>query len=186
MRLFLNETIIKYGVIRAVFLGSAGILTLLFPEFLLSKSFYALLTGYILLSGILEGREFWRYRKSRNLLCYGSLILGCILFLSGIHFLLFSRYLIPVIPVILGGLLLLEGFVCFLGACCSSAPAKGFMYILALIPLFGGIVVLIFTFGFGIGGRTELVRVSGTALLSSCLCEMIACLNRKKKPAHVS
>lgn len=166
----------KYALLRAVFFGLTGSLTLLFPDFLLSSVFYALLVGYFLLSGILRIVRFSLCKDARTPISYANLTAGCLILIFGVHCVVFSRYLFQATPVLLSGLLLLEGAACFAAACRTSAsPRRRILFLLAIMTLLGALAVFIFTFGFGAGGLTGLAQVSGAALLISCTCSAALC-----------
>lgn len=180
MRIFRFKRLGKYALLRAAFFGLMGDLTLLFPEFLLSSVFYALLVGYFLLSGILRIVRFFLCKDTRTPLSYANLAASCLILVFGVHCIVFARYLAQITPVLLSGLLLLEGAAYFAAACRASAsPRRRILFLLATMTLLGALTVFVFTFGFGAGGLTGLAQVSGTALLVSCICNAALCLTHR-------
>lgn len=167
----------KYSMLRAAFFGVMGILTLLFPDFLLSSVFYVLLVGYSLLNGILRIAGFLLRKEAKTPFSYVNLAVGCLILVFGIHCVVFARYLVQATPVLLSGLLLVEGAACFAAACrAETVLRRRLLFPLAAMELFSALSVFLFTFGFGAGGLTGLAQVSGAALLVCCACRAVLCL----------
>lgn len=167
----------RHALLQAVLLGLMGILTLIFPEFLLSNVFYALLVGYFLLSGMLRIVRFLLHKDARTPFSYANLAAGSLILIFGVHCVIFAHYLAKITPVLLSGLLLLEGAAYFAAACrAETALRRRVLFPLAAMTLLGALAVFMFTFGFGIGGLTGLAQVSGAALLISCACSAALCL----------
>ncbi|MGX9755240.1 hypothetical protein ACWYRQ_03125 [Clostridioides difficile] len=180
MNLLLYKQFTKHAILRAVFLGGMGIALLIFPEFLLGGMFYVIV-GYMILYGVLRIIDFILENGAKHLFNYGSLIIAILLIVFGLHSIAFSRYLIHISPVYLGSLLLIEAVVYFvITSCVTIFWQKIILIILASIAFLGGIAVIIFTFGFGIGGILGLTRVSGFASLFSCLYTITAYLIYQK------
>lgn len=176
MNLLLYKWFIKHAILRVVFLGGMGIALLIFPEFLLGGMFYVIV-GYMILYGFLRIVDFILENGTKHLFNYGSLIIAILIIVFGLYSIAFSRYLIHISPVYLGSLLLIEAVVYFvITSCVTIFWKKVILIILASIAFLGGISVLIFTFGFGIGGSLGLARVSGFASLFSCLYTITAYL----------
>ncbi|WP_195984562.1 hypothetical protein [Clostridium sp. D33t1_170424_F3] len=181
MRMLLFEHPGKSALLRAAFFGLMGSLTLLFPEFLFSGVFYALLVGYCLLNGIFRTARFFLRKDARTPLSYANLAAGCLILVFGVHCVVFARYLVQVTPVLLSSLLLLEG-AAYVAAACHAGIAlrRRVLLPLAVMTLLGALAVFIFTFGFGAGGLTGLIQVSGASLLISCACGGALCLTYRR------
>ncbi|SNS87778.1 Short repeat of unknown function [Anaerovirgula multivorans] len=178
----------KFAMLRAAFWGSMGIILFALPDFLLDGMFYAIV-GYMLVDGIWRIVDFVREsaanhiheKKAGSLLRYFSLVIAVLLIVVVIHSIIFRHLLIQVTPVYLGGLLLLEGILYFVIALCANTfMQRGLLVALSGITFLGGAAVLVFTFGFGIGGIPGLTKVSGAALLLACLYELVAYLVYRK------
>ncbi|MCC0628030.1 MULTISPECIES: hypothetical protein [unclassified Clostridioides] len=180
MNLLIYKRFIKYARLQAVFLGGIGVALLLFPKFLLGSMFYVIV-GYIILSGVLLIIDFIREKTTKSILNYGSLVLASLLIVFGCTSIVFSRYLVNVSPIYLGALLLIKAVIYFVIALCATTFwQKSILTIFASIALLGGMAVVIFTFGFGIGGIVGLTRVSGFASLLSCIYILVAYLIHKR------
>ncbi|AEE91949.1 conserved membrane protein of unknown function [Tepidanaerobacter acetatoxydans Re1] len=184
--LFKNFT--KYALLRAAFWGIMGIILFALPDFFLDGMFYAIV-GYMLVDGILRIVDFVREsaanhiheKKAGSPLRYFSLVVAVLLLVVVIHSIIFRDLLIQVTPVYLGGLLLLRGILYFVIALCANTfMQRGLLVALSGIVFLGGAAVLVFTFGFGIGGIPGLIKVSGAALLLACLYELAAYLVYRK------
>ncbi|UWD48182.1 hypothetical protein NYR90_16775 [Clostridioides difficile] len=176
MNLLLYKQFTKHAILRAVFLGGIGITLLIFPEFLLEGVFYVI-AGYMILYSVLRIMDFILENGAKHLFSYGRLIIAILIIVFGLYSIAFSRYLIHISPVYLGSLLLIEAMVYFvITSCVTIFWKKVILIILSSIAFLGGIAVVIFTFGFGIGGILGLARVSGFASLFSCLYTITAYL----------
>lgn len=185
----LLENFTKYALLRAAFWGIMGIILFALPDFLLDGMFYAIV-GYMLVDGIWRIVDFVREsaanhipeKKAGSPLRYFSLVVAVLLLVVVIHSIIFRHLLIQVTPVYLGGFLLLKGIIYFVIALCANTfPQRGLLVFLSVIAFLGGAAVLVFTFGFGIGGIPGLTKVSGAALLLACLYELTAYLIYRKK-----
>lgn len=188
MSTLLFENFTKYSLLRAAFWGIMGIILFALPDFLLDGMFYAIV-GYMLVGGILRIVDFVRESAANHIhekkvglsLRYFSLVVAALLLVVVIHSIIFRHLLIQVTPVYLGGLLLLEGIIYFVIAICANTfQQRGLLVFLSVIVCLGGAAVLVFTFGFGIGGIPGLAKVSGVALLLACLYELSAYLVYRK------
>ena len=179
----------KFAMLRAAFWGIMGIILFALPDFLLDGMFYAIV-GYMLVDGIWRIVDFVRESSAKNYvyekkealpLRYFSLVVAVLLIVVVIHSIIFRHLLIEITPVYLGVLLLLEGILYFVIALCANTfMQKGLLVALSGIAFLGGAAVLVFTFGFGIGGIPGLTKVSGTTLLLACLYELAAYLVYRK------
>ncbi|WP_207727259.1 hypothetical protein [Caproicibacter fermentans] len=188
MDAFLFEDFTKCAMLRAAFWGIMGIILFALPNFLLDGMFYAIV-GYMLADGIWRIVKFVREsaanhihdKKAGSPLRYFSLVIAVLLLVVVAHSIIFRHFLIQITPVYLGGLLLLEGIIYFVIALCANTfPQRGLLVFLSVIAFLGGAAVLVFTFGFGVGGIPGLTKVSGTALLLACLYELAAYLIYRK------
>ncbi len=188
MSTLLFENFTKYSLLRAAFWGIMGIILFALPDFFLDGMFYAIV-GYMLVDGILRIVDFVRESAANHIhekkaglsLRYFSLVVAVLLLVVVIHSIIFRHLLIQVTPVYLGGLLLLEGIIYFVIAICANTfPQRGLLVFLSVMVCLGGAAVLVFTFGFGIGGIPGLTKVSGVALLLACLYELSAYLVYRK------
>lgn len=184
----LFENFTKYALLRAAFWGIMGMILFALPDFLLGGMFYAIV-GYMLVDGILRIVDFVREsaanhihaKKAGSPLRYFSLVVAVLLLVVVIHSILFKHLLIQVTPVYLGGLLLIRGILYFVIALSANTfMQRGLLVALSGIALLGGAAVLVFTFGFGIGGIPGLIKISGAALLLACFYELAACLVYRK------
>lgn len=189
MSKLLFENFTKYALFRAAFWGAMGVILFALPDFLLDGMFYAIV-GYMLVDGIWRIVDFVRESSAKNYdyekkavlpLRYFSLVVAVLLIVVVIHSIIFRHLLIEVTPIYLGGLLLLEGILYFVIAlCANTCMQRGLLVALSGIAFLGGAAVLVFTFGFGIGGIPGLTKVSGAALLLACLYELAAYLVYRK------
>lgn len=188
MSTLLLEHFTKYSLLRAAFWGIMGMTLFALPDFLLNGMFYAIV-GYMLVDGILRIMGFVREsavnhireKKAGSPLRYFSLVVAVLLIVVVIHSILFRHLLIQVTPVYLGGLLLIRGILFFVIALSANTfLQRGLLVALSGIAFLGGAAVLVFTFGFGIGGIPGLTKVSGTALLLACFYELAAYLVYRK------
>ncbi|MCK9600511.1 MAG: DUF308 domain-containing protein [Sphaerochaeta sp.] len=189
MSKLLFENFTKYALFRAAFWGAMGVILFALPDFLLDGMFYAIV-GYMLVDGIWRIVDFVRESSAKNYdyekkavlpLRYFSLVVAVLLIVVVIHSIIFRHLLIEVTPIYLGGLLLLEGILYFVIALCANTfMQRGLLVALSGIAFLGGAAVLVFTFGFGIGGIPGLTKVSGAALLLACLYELAAYLVYRK------
>lgn len=195
MKSLLFEKFAKHAKLRAAFWGIIGILLFVWPEFLLGGLFYALV-GYVLLDGIGRVIDFVRVRSVNYVqkrdafssLSYFSLVIAILQLVIVIHAVYFRRFLIQATPVYLGGYLLLEGIIYFVIArCANTIPQKRFLVPCSLIVFWGGVVILVFTFGFGVGGLHGLAIISGGASMLACFYEVaICCVCRKNTDTRLS
>lgn len=195
MKSLLFDKFAKFALLRAAFWGIMGIILFALPDFLLGGMFYAIV-GYMLVDGIWRIVDFVGESSAKNhvykkkavlSLRYFSLVVAVLLIAVVIHSIVFRRLLIEVTPVYLGGLLLLEGILYFVIALrANTFMQRGLLITLSVIVFLGGAAVLIFTFGFGIGGTLGLTKVSGAALLLACFYELAAYLVYRKNVGNRS
>lgn len=188
MNTLLFENFTKYSLLRAAFFGIMGIILFALPDFLLDGMFYAIV-GYMLVGGILGIVDFFREnatnhtreKKAYSFIRYFNLVVAILLIMVVIHSIIFRHFLIQVTPIYLGGLLLLEGIFYFVIALSANAfTQRWLLIVLSLITFLSSVTVLVFTFGFGIGGIIGLTKVSGATLLLACLYELAAYLVYRK------
>ena len=194
MSKLLFENFTKHSLLRAAFWGIMGIILFALPDFLLGGMYYAIV-GYMLVDGILRIVDFAREsaanhireKKAGSPLHYFSLVVAVLLIVVVIHSIIFRHLLIEVTPVYLGGLLLIRGILYFVIALCANTfMQRGLLVALSGIAFLGGAAVLVFTFGFGIGGIPGLTKVSSAALLLACLYELAAYLVHRKNAGNRS
>ena len=152
-------------------------MTFLYPDFLLSKSFYTILTGYAMLEGVLRVLDFSFSKGSKTPIIYASMAVGCVMVGLAFNLIVFARHLVHLIPVVLSGLLFVDGAASFVVACrTDNALQKGVLSPPAVATLLGSLTIFVFTFGFGVDGVVGLARVSCGTLLASCVYGMACCL----------
>lgn len=174
----LYEKFEKLALLRAVFFAITGIATLLFTGFLRGTVFYVF-AGYVFLLGIWGFADgFFCSKETRAFVRYGNFIVAAFMIVFGILSIIYSRYLVRVAPLYLGGLMLVNGFVYFLATLCAKTRLQWFLALLSLSVLLGGGAIVIFTFGFEI--VLTLAEVSSITLLLSCAYELIAHLIYRK------
>jgi uncharacterized membrane protein HdeD (DUF308 family) len=155
-----------------------GIVTFFFPEFLLSGMVYVI-AGYAILNGTLSiADHFLNEEVASKAINYGNLIFACLFIIFGILSIVYFRYLVSILPVFLGVLIVIKGFVYFMIALHANTSTKPILIILAVSIMIGGIVANIFTFGFG--GVLTLSHIFGTLLMLSCAYELIFYLIHRK------
>ncbi|WP_018751223.1 hypothetical protein [Paenibacillus sanguinis] len=170
LRTLLFESYAKYALLRAAYWGVMGILLFAVPSFLFMGMFYAII-GYMLVDGILHVVNFYK-KKTGSPLRYVSLVIAVLLMAVVIHSIVFRHLLIELTPVYLGGLLLLESLLyAGITLCAHPYRKRALLGALSGMVLLSGAAVLVFTFGFGVGGISGLAKVSGAALLLVCLYE---------------
>lgn len=178
LKSLLFEKFIKYAMLRAAFLGIMGIITFLFPEFLLNGMVYVI-GGYVILNGALSivGAVI-HGRNDNKTTSYVNIVISCLLIICGMLSIVYHRYLISILPVFLGSLMMIEGIVYFIIALRLVTKTKLLLIFISVFIMIGGIASNIFTFGFG--GLPILSQIFGTLLLLSCLYELIAYLVYRK------
>jgi uncharacterized membrane protein HdeD (DUF308 family) len=165
-------------MLRAVLLGIVGIATFLFPEFLLNGMVYVI-AMYAILNGALSIADYFLHgRDDKKATSYVNIAIACLLIVFGNLSVIYYRYLVSILPVLLGGLMMIESIVYFVIALCPVTKTKLLLIILAVFIMIGGIVANIFTFGFG--GVLTLSQIFGTLLLLSCVYELVVCLINRK------
>ena len=182
MNLILFERFTKLALVRAAFWLVMGISLLIMPEFLLSGLFYVLI-GYLLVNAVLRitmfaretATEHKRVNKSKSVCPYISLVIAILFLIIAIHFIIYREWLNEFTPAFFGGLLMLEGVLYFVIALCAvTALQKFLLVVLSGAAFLGAAAVIIFTFGFGIGGVPGMTMVLGIALLLAFLYEISA------------
>lgn len=163
--------IARWSVFRAALLGVMGIATLLSPEFLKGGIIYAV-AAYIILNGAMGIIDFISGRgKEEKHIAYLNLLGAAAAILFGILGIVYFRYLISILPVLLGALLLIESGVYFIAALCAECKLKALLIILSLLVAAGGVILVVFTFGFG--GLLPLAKIFSTLLFLSCVIELL-------------
>ncbi len=157
----------RYAIVRGALLCAMGILTLLFPQFLLNAVVYVL-AGYVILNGILSLSNY--FRKEEASMYYFDFIIACLLIATGIVMAVFFRRIVSILPVFLGLLTMLEGTAFLVNALCAAENRRGILAFLAVFIVLGGVVAVLITFG----GLVALSRVFGVLLLVSCVYELTA------------
>lgn len=172
------KKIARWSGLRAALLGAMGLVTLLFTEFLGGGIIYAV-AAYAILNGVLGIVDFFSGRdKEEKHIAYLNLFVMLAVIIFGILSIVYFRYLISILPVFLGGLLLFESVVYFVAALCVKRRLKALIIILSLLVGAGGVILVIFTFGFG--GLPPLVKILSSLLFLSCITELLIGLTYKK------
>ncbi|GEM_PF-2809702 len=166
LKALLFEKFARFAMLRAALLAIMGIVTFLFPEFLLIGMVYAV-AGYVILNGALGITDYFRHKnESQKTVHYVNIAVACLLIIFGILSVVYYRYLVSILPVFLGGLMMVESIVYFINALFPHTKAKPFLILLTVFIMIGGIASNVFTFGFG--GIQTLSQIFGTLLLLSC------------------
>jgi uncharacterized membrane protein HdeD (DUF308 family) len=159
-------------MLRATILGLMGVVTLLFPESLLSGMIYVI-AGYALLNGALSVASFVADKnETKTPVNYLNLAGAALMIILGLFSIVYYRYLVRTLPVFFGALTMLEGAVYFVASLGARTKLKAVLILFAILIAIGGIILIIFTFGFG--GLQTLSRIFGGLLLISCVYELIA------------
>lgn len=167
----------RWSGLRAALLVAMGFVTLLFPEFLKGNIIYAV-AAYAILNGVLGIVDFLSGRgKEEKHIAYLTLFVMLAAIVFGILSIVYFRYLISILPVFLGVLLLVESIMYFIAALCVKCKLKKLIIILSLLVGAGGVVLVIFTFGFG--GLLPLVKIFSGLLFLSCITELLIRLTYK-------
>lgn len=170
MKSLLFNKFAKFAMLRAVLLAILGIVTFLFPEFLLGGMVYVV-AGYAIVNGAFGVTDFFQHKnESPKTVNYETIVIACLLIILGIISVVYYRHLVSILPVFLGGFMMVESIVYFANALFSDTKAKPFLILLAVFIMIGGIASNIFTFGFG--GIRTLSQIFGTLLLLSCVYEL--------------
>lgn len=171
MKSLLVEAFTRFAMLRAVLLAMMGAVTWLFPEFLLDGMVYVL-TGYAMLNGVLGISDYFQYKSKRPKVMneFKLTVNGLFIAFSTIS-VVYYRYLVSILPVFLGGFMMVESIVYFVIAVSHNTKARLFLTFLAVLIMIGGIAAAIFTFGFG--GIRTLSQIFGTLLLLSCAYEWL-------------
>lgn len=164
-------------LISVAFFGVLGAIICSSPNFLLSNIFYSSLTGYAIIKGALAIFGVLLKKEPKSVKQYGSIIFGGLMLLLGLHLIVFQHYLVHLTPILLSGLLFLEGVAHF---ALYSSNLRGILSLMAIFIMLGSLFILIFTFGFGVNGIKGLAQVSGATMLISCVYEGIFYLTRYK------
>ncbi len=178
LKSLLVEKFAKYAVFRAALLAIMGIVTFLLPEFLLSGMVYVI-AGYMILNGALGITDYF-LRKNENgkTASFVNIAVACLLIVFGVLSVVYYRYVVGILPVFLGGLMMIESMVYFVIALFTSAKIKPLLIFLAVFIMIGGITSNIFTFGFG--SIRTLSHIFGTLLLLSCAYELFVYIVHRK------
>ena len=171
------KKIARWSGLRAALLVAMGFVTLLFPEFLKGSIIYAV-AAYAILNGVLGIVDFLsgRSKEEKHIANLNLFVMSAVI-IFGILSIVYFRYLISILPVLLGGLLLAESVVYFIAALCVKCKLKALIVILFLFIGAGGVILVIFTFGFG--GLLPLVKIFSSLLFLSCIMELLIGLTYK-------
>lgn len=150
---------------RALLLGAMGVITSVYPTFLLQAMTYVL-AGYLLFNGLLCVIGSLNGRRSSAAPPF--LIIGCPLLIFGVLSVSCFRYLVSILPVFLGLLVLAEGIVYLAVSICTESRYRTLPIVISLIIIAGGPVVILITFG----GLLTLSRIFAILLLLSCIFEL--------------
>lgn len=173
------KKIARWSVFRAALLGAAGIITLLLPEFLKGGVIYAV-AAYIILNGAMGIIDFINGEGNEEKhIAYLNLFAAIAATIFGILGIVYFRYMISILPVFLGAFLLIESVVYFIAALCVESKLKALLIILSLFVAAGGVILVVFTFGFG--GLLPLAKIFSTLLFLSCVIELLIGLVYKNK-----
>ena len=174
MARILAEGFAKRANLRAVLLGTMGIIALLFSDFLQSGMIRAIAV-YMILNGCLAVRDWFAGGTDKKVAC-GLMTAATII--CGILCIAYHHYLTTMQPVFYGAVLMVEGSICFVTATGTKGLNRALLTVLSLIVAVGGLALIVFTFGFG--GLPTLSRMLGALLLVSCVCEaMVYCSRRR-------
>ena len=173
------KKIARWSGLRAALLGTMGLVTLQFPEFLQGSIIYAV-AAYAVLNGALGILDFLSGRdREEKHIAYLNLFITAAAILLGILSIVYFRYLISIMPVFLGVLLLIESVVYFIAALCAESRLKALLVILSLFVAGGGMALVIFTFGFG--GLEPFAKIFSGLLFLSCVIELLLGLIYRNK-----
>lgn len=171
------KKIARWSGLRAALLGAMGVVTLLFTDFLKGGIIYAV-AAYVILNGVLGIVDFLSGRgKEEKHIAYLNLFVTIVIIVLGILSIVYFRYLVSILPVFLGVLLLAESIVYFIAALCMKSKLKALLVILSLLVAAGGIILVVFTFGFG--GVLSLAKIFSSLLFLSCVIELLFGLTYK-------
>ncbi|MDE6739483.1 MAG: hypothetical protein K2K07_10350 [Lachnospiraceae bacterium] len=165
------KKIARWSGLRAVLLGTMWLITFLFPEFLKGGIIYAV-AAYAIFNGVLGIVDFLSGRgKEETHIVNLNLLVMLAEIIFGILCIVYFRYLISILPVFLGVLLMIESVMYFIAAFCVKCKLKVLIVILSLLVGAGGVMLVIFTFGFG--GLRPLVKIFSSLLFLSCITELL-------------
>lgn len=165
------KKIARWSVFRAALLGAVGIITLLLPEFCGGSIIYAAVT-YIILNGVMGIIDFISgIGNEEKHIAYLNLFAAIAAIIFGILGIAYFRYLVSILPVFLGVLLVIESGVYFIAALCIKSKLKALLIIFSLFVAAGGVILVIYTFGFG--GLLPLAKIFSTLLFLSCVIELL-------------
>ena len=165
------KKIARWSGLRAVLLGTMGLITFLFPEFLKGGIIYAV-AAYAIFNGVLGIVDFLSSRgKEETHIANLTLFVMLAEIIFGILCIVYFRYLISILPVFLGVLRMIESVMYFIAAFCVKCKLKVLIVILSLLVGAGGVMLVIFTFGFG--GLRPLVKIFSSLLFLSCITELL-------------
>lgn len=177
MTFFQFRKIARWSIFRAALLGTMGIVILLFPEFSGGGIIYAV-SAYAILNGALGIIDFLSSKSNEEkLIAYLNLFVTIVVIALGLLCIVYFRYLVSILPVFLGVLLLAESIVYFIAALCMKSKLKGLLVILSLLVAAGGIILVVFSFGFG--GVLSLAKIFSSLLFLSCVIELLFGLTYK-------
>lgn len=165
------EKIAKSAIFRVLLLGVMGAITFLFPKFL-EKDVVYVIAGYAILNGVLGIIDFVQKKgEEEKIIYYLNVFVAGLSITGGIICIIYCRYLASIQPVFLGVLLVIEGIVYFVAALCVKSKLKVLLVFIALLVAFGGVTLMLFTFGFG--GLMTLSKMFGSLLFLSCINELL-------------
>lgn len=174
----LYEKFAKFAMLRALFFAVMGVATLLLSEFLLGTVFYCIV-AYALLYGVWGIVDYCLFAKESTATIRYAILAASILTIAfGVISIVYSRYLVHIAPLYLGGLMLVNGPVYSVAALCAKTGAQWLLKLLSICVLIGGAAIVIFTFGFEI--VLTLAQVSSITLFLSCAYELVTNLIFRK------
>lgn len=171
------KEIAHYAILRGSILAVMAIVTFINPIFLKIGMVYAI-AAYAILNGILGIMCFMENKVSeKKAALYFYLLASNMSILFGILCTIYFRYIVGILPVFLGGVLIMESVVHFIAALGVRGSLKPLIIILSILAAIGGIVLMIFTFGFG--GIHTLSQMFGSLLVLSCIEELLIHLSNQ-------
>lgn len=172
------EKFAKFAMPRCIFFAGTGVATLLYPAFLRSAVFYAVV-GYLLLCGIWSIADgFLGGKETKTPTRYKNFAIPVLMIAFGVVSILYGRYLVHLAPLYLSGLLLGHGIVYFVVALWNKTKIQWLLILLSISIFIGGGVMIVFTFGFEI--ILSLAQVSGATGWLAAAYELVTCLSRRK------
>lgn len=137
------------------------------PEIFGSDIIYAI-AAYAILNGALDIINFLSSKSNEEkLIAYLNLYVTIATIALGIFCVVYFRYLVSILLAFLGVLLLVESIVYFN----MKSRLNALLIILSLLIVFGGIILIVSTFGFG--SVLPLIKIFSSLLFLSCVIELL-------------